>query len=127
MTQRDVTIHIEGLNKLRRALEKLDDQAADDFKQAGFDAAGIVAKEGKRQAPVVTGRLRESIRPAKIKSGAKVYAGKKAVPYAGPIHFGWFRRNILPNPFLYRAADRRVQEVLDTYLAQVYKTWNREV
>lgn len=124
-THRDIGVKIEGLGKFRRALGKLDAEATQDFKTAGYEAAGIVVKEGKLQAPVRTGRLRDTIRAAKIASGARVYAGKKATPYAGPIHFGWFRRGILPNPFLYRAADKRVEEVVDTYLAQVYETYQR--
>lgn len=122
---RDVSVKIDGLNKFRRALGKLDDEAVQDFKTAGFGAAGIVVREGKLQAPVRTGRLRDTIRAAKIQSGARVYAGKKATPYAGPIHFGWYSRKISPNPFLYRAADRRIGEVVDTYLDQIYRTWQR--
>jgi hypothetical protein len=122
-----IGFEIEGINKLRRALVKLDDQARDDFKQAGFDAANIVVKEAQRLVPKRSGKLQKSIRAGKVVSGAKVSAGRKTVPYAGAIHFGWARRNIRPNPFLYDAADNRVNEVMDTYIEQVYKIWNRNV
>ena len=122
---RGVGFEIEGINKLRRALFKLDDAARDDFKQAGFDAANIVVKEAQTLVPKRSGKLQKSIRANKIASGAKVSAGKKTVPYAGVIHFGWARRNIRPNPFLYDAADNRVNEVMDTYLEQVFEIWNR--
>ena len=59
-----------------------------------------------------------------VETGGKVRAGMKAVPYAGPIHFGWGRRNITPQPFLYQAIDRRHAEVLDTYLAHLERITN---
>ena len=122
-----VGFEIDGLNKLRRALTKLDDAAKQDFKQAGFAAATVVVDEAKTLVPVRSGRLRDSIRAAKVVSGGKVYAGRARVPYAGPIHFGWANRNIRPNPFLYDAADKRVSEVMDAYLEQLYAIWNRNV
>jgi hypothetical protein len=112
---------------MRRALTKLDDAAKQDFKEAGFKAATIVVEEAKRLVPYRTGALADSIRAGKVVSGGKVYAGKARVPYAGPIHFGWANRNIAPNPFLYDAADRRVSEVMDAYLTQIYDIWNRNV
>ncbi len=122
-----VGFEVEGINKLRRALVKLDAEAREDFKQAGFDAATIVAKEAQRLVPKRTGKLGKTIRAGRVVSGAKVSAGKKLVPYAGVIHFGWAKRNIRPQPFLYDAADNRVNEVMDTYLDQVYEIWNRNV
>ena len=122
-----VQVQISGLNKLVRALNKLDDEARDDFKAAGKAAATVVVGEAKRTVPYRTGRLSDTIRAANIARGGRVYAGRARVPYAGPIHFGWGRRNIAPNPFLYRAADRRVTEVMDTYLAHIEKIWNRNI
>lgn len=124
---KNVGFEIDGIYKMQRALVKLDDAARQDFKQAGFMAAEIVVEEAKRLVPVRTGALGKSIRAGKVVSGAKVYAGRASVPYAGPIHFGWAKRNIRPNPFLYDAADRRVNEVMDAYIAQVYEIWNRNV
>lgn len=118
---------IAGISTLRRALTKLDDAAKQDFKEAGFKAATIVVEEAKRLVPYRSGALADSIRAGKVVSGGKVYAGRARVPYAGPIHFGWANRNIAPNPFLYDAADRRVSEVMDAYLTQIYDIWNRNV
>jgi len=57
--------------------------------------------------------------------GGVVRMGRKAVPYAGPVHFGWPNRPnaakgwrggpIRPNPFLYEAMDKRVGEVMAIY------------
>jgi hypothetical protein len=123
----NVGFEVEGLHKLRRALIKLDDAARDDFKAAGYSAAEIVVDEAKRLVPVRSGRLGKTIRAHKVVSGAKVSAGRVRVPYAGPIHFGWATRNIRPNPFLYDAADNRVNDVMQEYLDQVYEIWNRNV
>jgi len=123
----DVTFRVEGLNKLLRALEKLDEAAADNFKAAGKWAGEEVAKTAKTIVPVRTGRLQKTIKGSPTRRGAKVNAGRASVPYAGPIHFGWGRRRIHPQPFLYQAADRRANDVVDQYLAQVYEIWNRNV
>lgn len=120
-----VGVKVDGLNKLLRALEKLDDAAKQDFKDAGKQAGQIVADQAKIEVPVLTGRLQGSIKAGLTGRGAKVYAGRASVPYAGPIHFGWGRRNIYPNPFLYRAADKRIDEVVDRYLTEIYNVWNR--
>jgi len=121
------TIRIEGIDKLRRALVKLDQAAKDDFKAAGKSAAEIVERQAKTEVPVRSGNLRNTIRSSGQQRGGVVSAGRAKVPYAGPIHFGWGRRRIHPNPFLYRAADKRVNEVTEAYLAQVYEIWNRNL
>ena len=121
------TVEITGINTLRRALVKLDDQAKQDFVRAGKEAAELVAREARVTVPVRSGRLRDTIRGVGLQTGGVVRAGTARVPYAGPIHFGWGRRRIHPKPFLYEAADRRVDEVLETYLGQVYEIWNRNV
>ena len=121
------TVTIEGIDKLRRALVKLDNAAKQDFKAAGKTAAEIVAKQANNEVPVRSGRLRNTIRAGATQTSGVVRAGTAKVPYAGPIHFGWGRRRIHPNPFLYRAADKRVNEVVEAYLGQVYEIWNRNL
>lgn len=118
---------IEGLNKLLRALEKLDDAAKENLKDVGFRVGQFVAVQAREEVPVRSGALRGTIRPAKTARGAKIRAGSARVPYAGPIHFGWRSRNIRPNQFLYRAVDKNVDRALDMYLEEVYTIWNRNV
>jgi len=120
-------IRVEGIDKLRRALVKLDDAAKEDFKAAGKTAAEIVERQARTEVPVRSGNLKNTIRSSGQQRGGVVSAGRAKVPYAGPIHFGWGRRRIHPNPFLYRAADKRVDEVTEAYLAQVYEIWNRNL
>lgn len=123
----DVTVRVEGLNKLLKALEQLDGEAKQHFKSVGKWAGEQVASEARGLVPVRSGLLQKSIKGSATGRGATVKAGSNAVPYAGPIHFGWFKRNIMPQPFLYQAADRRFDEVVEQYLAQVYEVWNRNI
>lgn len=121
------TVEIEGLNKLLRALEQLDDEAKKSFKDVGSRVGQLVAAQGREEVPVRSGALRGTIRAANTARGAKVRAGSRKVPYAGPIHFGWRARNIEPNKFLYRAVDKKVDEALDMYLREVHNIWNRNI
>lgn len=120
-------IEIEGLNKLLRAMEKLDDAAKDDLANAALKAGQPVLEEARATAPYLTGALSRSIRLVKTARGVKVRAGNKRVPYAMPIHFGWARHNIQPNKFLFRAVDRRADEVLAAYQEYIMTIWNRNV
>ena len=121
------SFEIDGLNKLLRALEKLDEGAKDSFKEAGLKVGEFVAKRARGEAPVLTGRLQGTIRPVATRRGAKIRAGSARVPYAGPIHFGWRKRNIEPNKFLYRAVDKSTNEAVEMYLKEIYTIWNRNV
>lgn len=107
-------VEVEGGPELRRAFRKFDDRLGD-LRAVHRSAAEVVEGEAESLVPVRTGRLRESIRVSAGKTGAGVLAGRRTVPYAGPIHFGWRIRNIEPQPFLYDALDRRRDAVLETY------------
>ena len=87
----------------------------------------MVADTARPEIPVRSGRLTGTLRTTGTMRGGVVRMGRKAVPYAGPIHFGWPNRPapargwrggpIAPNPFLYEAMDKRVGDVMDTYMA----------
>ncbi len=107
-------VRIRGAKELRRALAHMDD-GVQDFTQIGRDAAEVVAQFAKGISPRMDGTLRHSVRTRASKTSASVAAGRKSVPYAGVIHFGWPRHNIEPQPFLYDALDRRSDEVIKLY------------
>ncbi len=90
-----------------------------DFKTINKLLASNVADEARSRAPVLTGTLRDDIRGGGTKTRAYVSVGRKRIPYAGPIHFGWPARNIEANPFLYEAMDSRADEVRDVYAHRV--------
>lgn len=117
---------VEGSEEFRRALKRLGNDAGD-FLKVNREIARIVEAAARRRAPVRTGRLQRSITGKATKTKAYVQAGNNrkppkraktvgtAVPYAGPIHFGWPRRNIAPQPFLYSALDERRSEVIEVH------------
>ena len=116
-------IKIEGLSKVQRDLRKLSTDALDlnktEFLETNKQVAEIVINETKKYVPILSGSLAAAIRNASTKKSAKVRAGNAAVPYAGPIHFGWPARSIKPNTFLYEAIDARKDEVTNRYAALV--------
>jgi len=112
-------IKITGLSEVQRKLRKLSTDALDlnktEFLETNKQVAEIVINETKKYVPFRTGALAAAIRNASTKKSAKVRAGNAAVPYAGPIHFGWPSRSIKPNTFLYEAIDARKSEVANRY------------
>ena len=113
-------VKVEGGKELRRALKRAEndvEKAA--LKAAHKEAAMVVAKKATQEVPKKSGTLAASIRASGTMTKGIVRAGRSSVPYAGVIHFGWPRRNITPQPYLYEAADDRVDEVVDIYLSRV--------
>lgn len=115
-------IQVEGAAELRRALKAMGQDLAD-LKEIHRDAADSVAEGARERVPVVSGTLLGTIRTSVRQTGASVMAGggRRRVPYAGPIHFGWHRRRIVPQPFLYDAMDDRRAEVAERYESEVAK------
>lgn len=111
-------VEVEGAKELRRALKRMGHDVKD-LTAINRKAAQPVLEKAKDIVPVRSGRLKRSIRLSATQKRAAILAGKSTVPYAGPIHFGWRRRNIEPQPFLYDALDERRQEVIDVYESHV--------
>ena len=109
---------VKGGPELQRAFDRFGDRL-DDMKGVNQEIADEVAGEARSRAPVLTGRLRGSVKGRGTKRRAYVQAGGRGIPYAGPIHFGWAKRNIEPQPFLYDALDDRIDDVVDRYGKQV--------
>lgn len=105
-------VRVEGARELRRALKKAEIDVKDDIKDAHKTVADIVVARARQLVPVAPasmttatpGLLRDSLRTGQTQTAAIGRAGKKRVPYAGPIHWGWFKRNIKPTLFLTKAA-----------------------
>lgn len=121
MAYKPRTAYVTGMNKSIRLLKKLGSPNVE-IGVASYEASAIMATEAALQAPVRTGALRASIRPVRKQYGASVKAGNSKVVYGNPIHWGWFydrnnfiKKNIRPNPFMYRAFDKRIDEVMETY------------
>lgn len=116
------TIRVDGLNRFVRDLKRVSPDLAAELKVVNRDLADDVAGVAQGLAPTgPTGRLAASVRAGATQRSGVVKAGKKAVPYAGVIHFGWIRRGIRPRPFLYDALDSRRAEVERRYLDALEK------
>ncbi len=114
-------IKVKGLRSSIKALQAIGVDAKE-IKLAGSDAGEIVAREARGLAPVRTGSLRSTIRVSKALNKVSVSAGNNGrVPYANPIHWGWFKRNIKPQPFFVKALGITRDEVYQTYYRNVNK------
>lgn len=117
-------IEVDGGRETRRKFKQAGEGMAD-LKNTHKWIADSVAGTAKTLVPVKSGALQRSIRgsgtqaSAIVRSGNNRKSGASAVPYGGPIHFGWPERGIRPQPFLYEAIDNRRQEVIDAYNQQV--------
>lgn len=98
-------VEIDGARELRRTLRAAGDDL-EDLKAANQAAANIAAAAAKSEAPKLTGRLAGDIRASGTKTAGIIRAGRKKLPYAGVIHWGWPKRNILANPYITAGAQQ---------------------
>ena len=96
-------VEVEGGRRLRSSLKK----AGVDMKRLSAinrKAATMVANAARPATPRLTGRLAASVRAGATQRAGIVRAGRKTLPYAGPIHWGWPRRGIRPQPWIANTA-----------------------
>ena len=119
-------IKVTNLREINKALRNIG-TPNDAIKKAGKESGELVANEARSLVPVRSGALRNSIRVSALLSGkVSVSAGnnrttKSGIPYANPIHWGWFKRNIKPQPFFVKALGYTRAEVYKNYFKQVEK------
>ena len=112
----DNRIRIEGYTEVRKGLRAIDKDLVKQLKAVNLESAQMVAGTAKGVVPVLTGKLANTIRAAGTNAAAVVRSGNNgSVPYAGPIHFGWPKRHIAPQPFLYNAMDIERAHILTLY------------
>lgn len=112
-------VRVTGLNEVVRALVRAGVEV-DDLKEIFSDIAAQGADVASSFAPKDTGALAASVRGNRARNKAVIAAGSaRAVPYAGPINYGWEARNIEPTLFMQRADEAiepRAIELLDAGL-----------
>lgn len=108
-------IEITGLKEAQKALRTLSKESRDKMKETHRKAGQIIVEAATPLVPRETGALLASIKSAPLQRQGRVRLGSAALPYAGPIHFGWPARNIKPNPFIYEVLDGRRAEVSRLY------------
>jgi len=99
--------YVTGLREVVRNLEKIGDAVTvrNELKEVFVEIGRMVAIDAASLAPKRSGRLAASIKPTNTKNKAAIRVGSARVPYAGPINYGWPRRNIKASRFLQRAID----------------------
>ena len=119
-------VKVKNLREINKALAAVG-VPKDAVKAAGKESGELVASEARSLAPVRTGALRDSIRVGATARGKiTVLAGNNrssssGVPYANPIHWGWFKRHIRPQPFFVTALGYTRSEIYDNYFKQMEK------
>ena len=119
-------VKVKNLREINKALAAVG-VPKDAVKAAGKESGELVANEARSLAPVRTGALRDSIRVGATARGKiTVLAGNNrssssGVPYANPIHWGWFKRHIRPQPFFVTALGYTRSEIYDNYFKQMEK------
>lgn len=114
-------IKVKGYKQGIKALQAIGVPDAE-IKAAGTAAGELVANEARTLVPVRTGKLRDTIKVSKALNSVSIRAGNNGkVPYANPIHWGWYKRHIRPNPFFAKALGITRTEVFQAYYAQIDK------
>ncbi len=124
-------VKVTNLREINKALAAVG-VPKDAVKAAGKESGEIVANEARTLVPVRTGALRDSIRVGATARGKITIlagnnrSGRSGVPYANPIHWGWFKRHIAPQPFFAKALGYTREEIYDTYFKQLEELITRE-
>lgn len=119
MAARRAGVRVEGARRLRATLRAAGSSLSD-LKDANRRAAGIAAGASRPLAPMLTGRLRASVRSSGTVTAGIIRAGRKSVPYAGPQHWGWPSRGIKATPFLTLGAQSSEPVWIPLYEAEMH-------
>lgn len=96
----DKALYVVGQKRFVQTMRKA---GADmkELKEVNRRAADIAKPEAVARAPRGrTGKLAGSIRVGATQKAGIIRAGRKTVPYAGPINYGWPARHIKPRTFV---------------------------
>lgn len=104
---RGVIVQIAGFQEFRTELAKLADDRRWSRELARTNsklARQTIVPRMKRNAPVLDGHLRRSVRATQSPSHVSILIGNEGeVSYAGPINWGWPARNIRAQEFIYKS------------------------
>lgn len=128
-----VAVKVEGAKELRKAFKQAGDKdLLNALKAANKSAAQLVVEKALPAVPVRSGRLKASVRATATQRQGVARAGRSSVPYGAAIHWGRKRGNvgsppgnriaanpIRGRPFLWNAAQRGRQLVVEQYGTQI--------
>lgn len=127
---RNGAINVNGLVGSIRVMKQLGEpnEAIRDALKQGAETWAAAARD---TIPSKTGKLKSTIRTSATTRGAFGLVGNSRVPYANPIHWGWFRdyksaqarrsskgyinKNIKPNPFAAKALGYTRNEIFQNF------------
>ncbi|MER5887138.1 hypothetical protein ABT160_25220 [Streptomyces sp. NPDC001941] len=126
------TVRVAGMTELQKNIRRLKSRDLNNaVRAANKQAADVVKPEAESTAPkgrrdaksskrYKPGKLAKSVKVTASAKGAQVKAGSAArVPYAAAVHFGYPKRGIKPNRFLFRAMARKSAAVSETYEREI--------
>ena len=125
--QRKVKVAVEGGQKIAKDLQAMEDEAARVL-MAGAKAGGNIALEdAKRNCPVDTGALKQSLhlsedKSTKTKATVKVDYDK-SLKYGTHVELG--ARGRPANPFMRNAVDENQKKINDAIVAEISKAVGR--
>ncbi|KAB7789460.1 HK97 gp10 family phage protein [Bifidobacterium cebidarum] len=97
-----------------------------ELKSVNRQAADLAAPAVRSRAPHgKSGKLAASIRAGATQKAGVVRAGRKSVPYAGVINYGWPKRHIRPRTFVNDAVAATEPEWTRLYEQFIRKTLNQ--
>lgn len=114
-------VTVEGTEALQRGLGDLSD-GLEDMSPAHRPVGALVRSAGANAAPKVTGALAASLSATTAPDAAILTSSS---PYAGVIHYGWPRRHISANPFLWTAGQQTESAWTRIYLGRITELVNR--
>jgi hypothetical protein len=137
------TIRIPNLAKIQRNLVELG-ASRQEMQNASYEAGIITARSIQAFIPVKTGKLKSTVKAAKLQRKVVVSVGNRTTAtYAAPINFGWLfvgpghtkmskserpkkgKPNIKPSRFMEKAIRNTRQRVFDTYLDELQRLINK--
>jgi hypothetical protein len=108
-------LQVLGARGLRTTLKQAG-LSVQDLKDSHAKVAELVQRGSAPEAPVRSGKLKRSMRSSGTQTAAIVRAGTAAVPYAGPIHWGWEARHIAAQPWIWKEAQDSEPQWLELYM-----------
>jgi HK97 gp10 family phage protein len=112
----DVSVRVLGAKRLAATLRKAGAEAAD-MKDASVRVGTMVATAAKARAPVRSGRLQDSIRPARRARGVVIRTG--SFRYAWVQEYGSPSRHIRPRAYMRGALEATQSQAIDAYYREL--------